>query len=181
MLLFTTARTDVYLLTADLAPAWQTFLLENRMHLAPFEPLRSDDYFTLDSITQRITASQADVAARTALPLVFTRQGSTQIIGSAHFSNMMYGVFQACYLGFALAASVQGEGLMTEVLRAAINHVQREYGLHRIMANHLPDNLRSRDTLQRLGFVREGYAASYLKINGTWRDHVLNALVLPEA
>jgi len=45
------------------------------------------------------------------------------------------------------------------------------------MANHLPDNLRSSNTLKKSGFKKEGYAQSYLKINGEWQDHILNSLV----
>jgi len=31
--------------------------------------------------------------------------------------------------------------------------------------------------LRRLGFVPQGYARDYLRIDGEWRDHVLTALV----
>jgi ribosomal-protein-alanine N-acetyltransferase len=47
--------------------------------------------------------------------------------------------------------------------------------LHRLQANHRPENLRSAAVLQRLGFVREGVAPQYLYIAGAWRDHVVNA------
>jgi ribosomal-protein-alanine N-acetyltransferase len=53
-------------------------------------------------------------------------------------------------------------------------------GLHRIMANHMPSNLRSAKLLQSLGFEREGVARSYLQIAGQWEDMVLNALVNPK-
>ena len=52
-------------------------------------------------------------------------------------------------------------------------------GLHRIQANHLPENARSAALLARLGFVREGLAKDYLFIGNAWRDHVLNALTNP--
>jgi ribosomal-protein-alanine N-acetyltransferase len=48
------------------------------------------------------------------------------------------------------------------------------------MANHLLDNPRSAKLLQRLGFVREGLAKDYLRIDGEWRDHVLNSLTNPQ-
>ncbi|MOA64507.1 ribosomal-protein-S5-alanine N-acetyltransferase [compost metagenome] len=47
------------------------------------------------------------------------------------------------------------------------------------MANHLADNQRSKNTLAKLGFVQEGFARSYLKINGKWQVHVLNSYVFP--
>ena len=68
---------------------------------------------------------------------------------------------------------------MSETLIAAIGFVFEELDLHRIMANHLPDNERSARLLARLGFEREGFAKSCLKIDGRWRDHVLTSLLNP--
>jgi ribosomal-protein-alanine N-acetyltransferase len=48
--------------------------------------------------------------------------------------------------------------------------------LHRIMANHRPENVRSARLLERLGFVREGVAKDFLFIDGAWCDHVLTSL-----
>jgi ribosomal-protein-alanine N-acetyltransferase len=70
---------------------------------------------------------------------------------------------------------------MHEVAQAGIGYMFETQGLHRIMANHLPANVRSEQLLRRLGFEREGYARAYLKIAGKWEDHVLNALVRPES
>lgn len=47
MMLFSTQRTDVYLLTHDLAESLQHYLLNNRANFALFEPLRNDEYLTL--------------------------------------------------------------------------------------------------------------------------------------
>nr|WP_223300536.1 GNAT family N-acetyltransferase [Pantoea sp. At-9b] len=180
MHLLSTNRTDIYLLTENLSAAYLAFLVHNRDHFSPFEPLRTDEYFTLDHTRQRIIDSSADFVARKNLLLVFTPQGEEKIIGSINFTNFVYGVFQACYLGFSLDSRYQGKGFMHEALTMALSYVRREYGLHRVMANHLPTNLRSSNTLAKLGFCQEGYAKSYLKINGSWQDHVLNALVFDE-
>ena len=52
-----------------------------------------------------------------------------------------------------------------------------DQNLHRIMANSMPVNLRSKKLLARLGFQKEGYAPEYLLINGRWEDHILTALM----
>ncbi|GAB7216060.1 hypothetical protein [Dickeya oryzae] len=62
--LFSTARTDVYRLTEDFSEQLQRFLIENRENFAPFEPLRTEDYFSLENIRQRITDSQLDFKAK---------------------------------------------------------------------------------------------------------------------
>ncbi|MDE8757314.1 GNAT family N-acetyltransferase [Pectobacterium polaris] len=179
MRLFSTERTDVYLLVTNLAEAFQHYLLNNRSHLAPFEPLRNEDYFQQDNISDRIINSLKDYENRKCLNLVFTLKNESKIIGSINFTNFIFGVFEACYLGFSLDHAHQGKGLMHESLNKSIIYVHEKYGMHRIMANHLPGNIRSSKTLGSLGFVKEGYAQSYLKINGVWQDHVLNSLVLP--
>ncbi|NIF49201.1 GNAT family N-acetyltransferase [Enterobacter sp. Ap-1006] len=178
--LFSTERTDVYRLTEHFSPAMEIFLKRNRENFTPFEPLRAEDYFSEAGIRQRITLSDLDHEARKSLLLVFTLKDSAEIIGSINFTNFIYGVFQAGHLGFSLDQEYEGKGFMYEALSSAMDYVRRQYGLHRIMANHLADNQRSKNTLAKLGFVQEGFARSYLKINGKWQDHVLNAYVFPE-
>jgi ribosomal-protein-alanine N-acetyltransferase len=41
----------------------------------------------------------------------------------------------------------------------------------------VPDNLASAGILLGAGFHEEGFAQSYLRINGNWRDHRLFAIV----
>lgn len=65
---------------------------------------------------------------------------------------------------------------MTEALRLATCFVFDDLHMHRIMANHGPQNQRSARVLRRLGFVVEGYARKYLLVHGEWHDHVLTAL-----
>ena len=92
-------------------------------------------------------------------------------------SRVVRGPFQACTLGFSIARASEGRGRMTTVVSTGVGIMFDDYGLHRIMANHMPHNDRSRRVLERCGFVREGYAKAYLKIAGRWEDHVLTALV----
>jgi [ribosomal protein S5]-alanine N-acetyltransferase len=101
------------------------------------------------------------------------------IVGHCNFSNFVRGAFQACMLGYSVDHRHQGEGLMTEALRAAIAFVFAELRLHRIMANYVPTNERSGALLRRLGFSVEGYARDYLYIHDGWKDHVLTAITNP--
>jgi ribosomal-protein-alanine N-acetyltransferase len=49
------------------------------------------------------------------------------------------------------------------------------------MACHLPENIRSAKVLRRLGFVVEGYARDFVKVNGKWCDNILLSLLHPDA
>jgi ribosomal-protein-alanine N-acetyltransferase len=81
------------------------------------------------------------------------------------------------HLGFSICQDFQGQGLMHEALRCAIDFVLKELELHRVMANYRPENERSHRLLQRLGFEHEGRARAYLKIDGRWTDHILTSLI----
>ena len=153
------------------------YRLENREHLAAWEPLREAGYYTLEHCTQSVLeAREAARLDRGYALMVFDRDGD-EMLGSVTLSNVVRGPFQACLLGYSLDARRQGQGLMHEALDAVLAWAFGELGLHRVMANYLPHNERSARVLERLGFEREGYARAYLKIAGQWQDHVLTAKV----
>ncbi len=68
---------------------------------------------------------------------------------------------------------------MRESLQAAIDYVFVTLKFHRIEANVIPTNTRSRGLLKRLGFQEIGVAPHYLRINKQWQEHVLTALINP--
>ncbi|MDP1976566.1 ribosomal protein S5-alanine N-acetyltransferase [Undibacterium sp.] len=170
-----TARLQLRVLMPEHAPMMQQYLLLNRSHLAPWEPVRDEDFFSLEKCEERLLSSSRLIEA--GLALHFAVCMDEKMIGICNFSNIVRGVFHACHLGYAIAEKQQGQGYMQEAVRAGIAHMFQQQGLHRVMANYVPENLRSAALLERLGFEKEGYAKSYLKINGIWRDHILTALV----
>lgn len=150
---------------------------DNEAHLAPFDPKRPDEFYSEAYWLERIPKHHEEYRAEQAVRFyLFDKSANTEVVGTLALSQIFRGPFQACYLGYGIAEQHQGKGLMFEGLTAAVEYAFRELNLHRIMANHLPDNHRSAKLLQRLGFVRECVAKDYLYINGTWRDHVLNSL-----
>lgn len=158
----------------------QIYYGENRAHLQPWEPSRPDGFFELDAIADRLRVMERHNAAGNALHLLVCRPESGALIGDCNFTNVVRGPFQACHLGFSIARQAQGQGLMRESLVSAIEYVFSNLRLHRIMANYRPENTRSAGLLERLGFEPEGRARSYLKINGSWADHILTSLLNPE-
>jgi ribosomal-protein-alanine N-acetyltransferase len=105
------------------------------------------------------------------------RQDPDAIIGSVNFNNFVRRAGQYCALGYGLDRDKEGQGLMTEALRAAIEYVFTTLNMHRIMANYMPWNERSGKVLAKLGFEKEGFARQFLYINGKWEDHIMTALV----
>lgn len=142
--------------------------IDPRMHKASFwEPI--------------LAQQQRSFQDGTGVHLVgFHKDSSRAEIGCAiSFSGIVHDEFQACWLGYRMDRSLEGRGLMHAALAPAIAEVFKRYKLHRIMASHQPDNLRSGRLLRRLGFNIEGYSRDFMQINGKWCDNVLTALIAP--
>jgi [ribosomal protein S5]-alanine N-acetyltransferase len=166
--------------TAADVPAILRYFAQNRHFLAPFEPRHSAEFYTEAFWNRQVQTNLREFAEDRSLRLfLFDRAASGEMIGTANFAQFVRGAFHACYLGYSLAERAQGSGLMREALGAAIPFVFDELRIHRIMANYMPHNQRSGTLLRALGFVVEGYARDYLRINGRWEDHVLTSLTSP--
>lgn len=159
------------------APKLLRHRLESREHLAPWEPTRSMDYYTLEQCRRAIADGREVANLDRGYPLVLFDPDEEHVLGSATLANVMRGPFQACLLGYGIGVRWEGCGLMHEALEATLAWAFGELDLHRVMANYLPRNERSAGLLERLGFEREGYARAYLKIAGLWEDHVLTAKI----
>lgn len=160
----------------DQAAAVADFQRRNRAHFAPWEPPRSEAFYTEAFWIGQLALGRQACEDEYGLRLfLFPKDDPQRVVGFVSFSNVMRGPFQACFLGYGLDEQRVGQGLMAEALQASIDWVFSALKLHRIMANYLPANQRSARALEKLGFVVEGLAREYLYINGAWRDHVLTA------
>jgi ribosomal-protein-alanine N-acetyltransferase len=99
------------------------------------------------------------------------------LLGGLTLGQLRRGVAQCATLGYWIGAPNAAQGYMTRAVRAATAYALQTLRLHRIEAACLPQNVASTRLLLRCGFQREGYARAYLRINGTWQDHVLFALL----
>ena len=150
------------------------YYLENKDHLGPWEPARDEAFYSAASMRNLVAERHRQFLQKTALHLCAMDDG--RMVAECNFTNIVRGPFQACTLGFSVAKSKEGRGIMTTVVKQGTEIMFSEYGLHRIEANYMPRNARSPRVLERCGFVREGFAKAYLEINGKWEDHVLTSL-----
>jgi [ribosomal protein S5]-alanine N-acetyltransferase len=93
------------------------------------------------------------------------------IVGFININEIVRGLFQSGYLGYAAVAAYAGQGYMREGLEVVLARGFTELGLHRLEANIQPANQGSIALVRGAGFVREGLSERYLKIGGRWRDH----------
>lgn len=162
----------------DTAAALACYLEHNRGHFAASSAALATTV-TLAGCQEMLRAEASAFEAGSALRLYLFEKGASEvaIVGNISFTNIVRGVFQACYLGYRIDHRFEGKGLMHEALVEALRYAFGSLGLHRVMANYRPANERSGRLLKRLGFVVEGYAHDYLFLDGAWRDHILTSLV----
>ncbi|KAB7713616.1 30S ribosomal protein S5 alanine N-acetyltransferase [Plesiomonas shigelloides] len=151
----------------------------NRAYLKPWEPARDESHFRPSGWEMRLSLITQLHRQGNAFCFILLDPQESEVLGIANYSNVVRGVFHACYLGYSLGELHVGKGLMYEALRQTNRYIFEQQHLHRIMANYMPHNQRSGNLLKRLGFEREGFARDYLLIDGQWQDHVLTALCNP--
>jgi ribosomal-protein-alanine N-acetyltransferase len=164
--------------TLDDAPVLAALVAENRAFLAPWQPLRPDAYFTAEGQRRAVATSLEQQASGLAVPLVI-QDDVGAVVGTVTLQSIIRGAFQSCSVGYWIAESAQGRGLATSAVREAVDRAFDEFRLHRVQAETLPENRRSRRLLERLGFAEYGRAGSYLHIAGAWQDNVLYQLITP--
>lgn len=157
-----------------------SFYGDNAAHFEAVASPKPAKFSTTEFWIEKVKSSQDSfLADQSCNFFIFDISDDSTVIGFVNFFSFIRGAFHACILGYGLAQSAQGKGLMTEALQLAIDFAFKELNLHRIMANYSPTNLRSAKLLLRLNFVVEGYAQDYLLVHGEWQDHVLTALTNP--
>ncbi|CAM4467138.1 ribosomal-protein-alanine N-acetyltransferase [Paenibacillus endophyticus] len=148
----------------------------NYYFFKPFEPIRPDEYFTLEEQRRIIQAGiKGAEEDRNYVFGVFEKQ-SESLMGRIELSGVVRGPFQNASLGFFMDEVHNGKGYMTEAIGLVLEYAFSEVGLHRIQAGVMPRNLASVRVLEKAGFRYEGLAKRYLKINGEWEDHALYAI-----
>ncbi|MFT7764717.1 GNAT family N-acetyltransferase [Clavibacter tessellarius] len=151
---------------AALAEAYR----ENREHLRPFEPARTDAFFTAAGQRAQLAGRVAERAAGSGLPYLVVE--GDRVVGRCDLFAVKRGAAQSASLGYWIHRERQGAGLATAAAEQAVR-IARAAGLHRLEASTLVGNVGSEHVLRRAGFQAIGVAAAYLRIDGTWCDHTL--------
>lgn len=177
----TTDRLNIFIPNSDEAEQCLKYFNKNKEHLRPTDPVLPKNFYTLSYWEKRLSSGieefDQDQSARFFIEQIDgTPERTKEYIGSASLTQIARGPFQACYLGYSIDAEFEGQGFMTEALKAIIDFAFKKKHLHRIMANYLPENKRSANVLKKLGFRIDGSSPSYLYIQGQWRDHILTSL-----
>jgi [ribosomal protein S5]-alanine N-acetyltransferase len=161
--------------------AWAMVRAQSRAFLTPWEPSWSEDELSRAAFKVRVKRATEEIRADLAYPLLVFSTGEEQLMGGVTLGLIRRGVAQMCTLGYWIGEPFTRQGHMSKAVRLAVQFAIDDLGLRRIEAACLPANIASQRLLEKTGFVREGYARQYLRINGQWADHLLYARLANEA
>lgn len=126
-----------------------------------------------------VARDQAGLAAGEHLRLGLERLDRPGVIGQCTLFDIDAGCRRA-EVGYALARSAWGQGLMHEALTALLDHGFGPLGLNRVEADIDPRNLASARSLLRLGFQAEGLLRERWIVAGEVSDSALYGLLQRE-
>jgi [ribosomal protein S5]-alanine N-acetyltransferase len=156
---------------------WAELRERSREFLTPWEPVWPVDDLTRASFRYRVRRHAEEMSRDEAYTFFVFRASDDRLLGGLSLGHVRRGVAQTATLGYWMGAPYAGQGYMSAAVRAVLDYAFKRQGFHRIEAACVPNNEASKRLLERLGFTQEGYARSYLNINGQWRDHLLFALL----
>ncbi|SEB85867.1 GNAT family N-acetyltransferase [Arthrobacter woluwensis] len=159
-------------ITLNDAPAVAALLQESREHLAPWEPVRPEFFFTEEGQRAEIRGALDALAQGSRAPFVIVDDDGA-VAGRLNINNIVRGAFESGSLGYWVAAGRTGRGLAGRAVGEAVEHGFSTLGLHRLEAGTLLHNTASQRVLLKNGFTVFGTAPRYLRIQGRWQDHRL--------
>ena len=154
-------------ITPDDAAELAALYAANRDFLAPFDPIRPDEFFTPDGQRERLERQLADGTH----PFAILDGGA--IAGTINVFHIVRESLQSCTIGYWIDQARNRRGLATGAVEDVVAFAFGELDLHRVEAATLVDNVASQRVLEKNGFVPIGLAPRYLRIAGEWRDHIL--------
>ena len=165
----------IQLVPADLSLAKQVvdYNKRNRDFLEAFEPVRSEEFFSLQYQQATLKKEMDEYKAKTAFRFyIMSLEQSSKIIGIIGLNNVVWGAFYSAFLGYKLDKYFINKGYMSVAVEMLTKYAFEELGLHRIEANVMPKNKASLRVLEKNQFINEGISKYYLNINGIWEDHI---------
>ncbi|KEO81562.1 GNAT family N-acetyltransferase [Tumebacillus flagellatus] len=141
-----------------------------------YEPIRAKLVLSLEDYQARIEDDILHWQEQTGYTFgVFLRE-TDEFVGRVSLSNIVYGAWKNCTIGYFMDQRHNGKGYTTEAVALAVDFALTDGGLHRVQAAVMPWNQASIRVVEKVGFRFEGLSKWYLQINGKWEDHNIYAV-----
>ncbi|MEM0977737.1 MAG: GNAT family protein [Pseudomonadota bacterium] len=154
---------------------WVALRRDGADQLQGCEPAWAPDHFSKSAFRNRVKWAQKSFENDRAVPLFIERQQDGVLIGAVTLDNVRKGPNRSTEIGYWVGRAFQRQGYMNEAIEAVKHYAFNQMTISRVEAACLPDNIASRNLLEKCGFHYEGVAKAYLEIGGLWQDHVIYA------
>ncbi len=159
---------------------WSDLRHQSQIFLQPWEPVWTENELTKSSFRRRVKFYEKQRLEGGSFCFLIFDGKTGSLVGGLNMTQVRRGVIQSCVLGYWIGECYASQGYMTRAVRLVCDFAFDAQGLHRVEAACLLDNIASVKLLRKTGFVFEGLARQYLKINGIWQDHFLFAKIKDE-
>ncbi len=156
---------------------WAALRAESRAWLEPWEPSWSRDALSRRAFARRLRACAVNSQTDRGYAFFILERRGDALVGGVSLDDVRRGSGQAASLGYWIGERHARRGYMTDALSALLPFAFDGLELHRLSAAVLERNVASRRVLEKVGFVREGIARKYLRIDGEWQDHVIYGML----
>ena len=157
--------------------AWAELREESREFLKPWEPTWPIDALSRAAFRRRLRQYASEWRDGTGYSFFIFLTREERLLGGISLANVRQGVSQSGSLGYWMGKAHANQGYMSEALPKVLEYAFETLRLHRIEAACLPENGPSRSLLAKSGFVEEGVARKYLRIDAEWRDHLVFSIL----
>ena len=156
---------------------WQKLRMSSKSFLVPWEPSWDASSCSRRAYLRYFKNSNYLANMDRAYSFLIFKTDDKTLLGGINIGNVRRGVSQSASLGYWIGEKHSRNGYMKEALKLLLPSLFIDLRLNRIEAATLEENIASKNLLKKIGFKKEGVLRKYLKINGTWRDHILYGLL----
>lgn len=156
---------------------WADLRERSRSFLKPWEPTWPSDCLSRRAFRARVRQALVDAREDTAYAFLIFRRQDGALLGGVTIGHMRRGAAQSASIGYWIGVEHARQGYMAEALSVVLKFSFESLKLNRVEAACLPHNTASRRLLEKVGFVEEGLARDYFRIDGAWQDHILYAFL----
>lgn len=170
---------NVYIRPLTLSDATELLNLElrNRTFFEKHSITHPDEYWMLETQKELIEKWEQNTKKDIEYRFGIFKINGDNLIGTIGLFQVFRGPRESALLGYSLDQEHNGKGYTTEADNLVVNYAFEILNLHRIEAGVMPDNVGSIRVLEKVGFHKEGIAKKNVKINGSWEDHQMLAII----
>lgn len=148
------------------------FYYRNRRDFEKYESDKPSSFYTEGFISRMLDAEMKGLLAMNYVRFfLIDKKEPAYLLGSLSFSHISRGASPSANMGYKVDEYHRNAGLASLMIAAALEDIIPDIGLHRTECYIHPDNAVSLHLMEKFGFIDEGIAHSYAKLNGVWQDH----------